>query len=310
MAQEFTKLHWSRFVQFDEYLTPSSLDEALAMLADHKGQARVIAGGTDVVPQLRGRKYQVGALVDITRLPGLDGISQDGGIIKLGPLVTHAKAAASELIQTGAKPLAEGCVQVGSPQIRNLATVGGNLISGQPAADASVPLLALGASVTIASPDGERTVALPDFFQGVGKTALDPSREIMTGISFTALGKNSGGCYLRLATRKALTLPMLVCAAVVSVEAGAFKDVALALGPVAPTPWREAKVEQLLVGQPISQEIIAQAADAASTQCSPRDSLLRGSCDYRQEMVRVYVQRGLNEALSRAGHALPSGGPK
>lgn len=306
MAQPFAKIHWSRFVEFDQYLMPASLDEALGMLADFDGRARVIAGGTDVVPQLRGRKIKSAALVDISRLPDMDGIELDGGSVHLGPLATHAKVAASGLIREVAAPLAEGCSRVGSPQIRNVATVGGNLVSGQPAADASVPLMALDASVTIAGPQGERTVPLKEFFLDVGKTAIDPAREIMTGISFPALGENTGACYQRLAQRKALVLPMLVCATVVRVDPAAktFAQVALALGPVAPTPWREANVEQMLIGQPIGREIIAKAAESASATCSPRDSLLRGSCDYRQAMVRVFVERGLTRSLALAGFSL------
>ncbi len=306
MTQTFAKLHWARFVEFDQYLVPQSLDQALAMLAEFDGGARVIAGGTDVVPELRGRKAKATALVDISRLPDMDGIELDGDTVRLGPLATHARVAASGLIREKAAPLAEGCAQVGSPQIRNVATVGGNLVSGQPAADASVPLLALDASVTIAGPGGARELPLGDFFLDVGKTAIDPSREILTGISFPALGENSGACYQRLAQRKALVLPMLVCATVVRVdpEQRTFAEVALALGPVAPTPWRERGVEQMLVGQPIGREIIARAAESASAQCSPRDSLLRGSCDYRQAMVRVFVERGLTRSLALAGFAL------
>lgn len=306
MAQPFNKLHWSRFVDYDQYLIPETLDQALAMLAEFDGSARVIAGGTDVVPELRSRKHKASVLVDISRLPDMDGIEMDGGSIRLGPLATHARVAASELIRDKAAVLAEGCGWVGSPQIRNVATVGGNLVSGQPAADASLPLLALDAEVTIAGPQGERRAPLADFFLDLGKTAIDPGREIMTGISFSALGENQGACYQRLAQRKALVLPMLACATVVKVDPASktFAGVALSLGPVAPTPMRERAAEEMLMGQPIGKEIIAKAADSASAQCSPRDSLLRGSCDYRQAMVRVFVERGLTRSLALAGFAL------
>lgn len=306
MAQPFSKLHWSRFVEYDQYLIPDSLDQALAMLAEFGGSARVIAGGTDVVPELRSRKLKASALVDISRLPDMDRMELDDGVIRLGPLATHAQVAASQLIRERAAVLAEGCAWVGSPQIRNVATVGGNLVSGQPAADASLPLLALEAEAAIAGPQGERQTPLADFFLDLGKTAIDPSREILTGISFKALGEHSGGCYQRLAQRKALVLPMLACAAKVKVDPDkqTFAEVALALGPVAPTPLRERGAESILTGQPIGKEIIAKAAASASAQCSPRDSLLRGSCDYRQAMVHVLVERGLTRSLALAGFAL------
>lgn len=303
MAIAFDNLHWSSDMEVAEYLLPTSLDQALDMLSDAGGQARIIAGGTDVIPELRGRKLKASVLVDISRLPDMDGIETDGKYIVIGGGVTHAQAAASPLIQEKAGLLALGCGWVGSPQIRNVATLAGNLVSGQPAADASVPLLALDAEVTIASPDGTRQVALSDFFLGVGETVLDPSREILTSIRFKALGDNQGSAYLRLGKRKAMTLPILVCAvkATAGVGGQTIESAAIALGPVAPVPFRARVVEEFLVGKPAATETLAQAAEQASAQCSPRDSLLRGSCDYRTEMVKVYVRRGLAASLAQAG---------
>ena len=139
MALTFKDLHWAKSIQVQQYLQPGTLEEALEMLANFAGKARVIAGGTDVVPQLRGRDIQVEALVDITGIPGMDGIIQDGETIVLGGLVTHAQVASSALIKEKAGLLSEGAGSVGSPQIRNIATVAGNLVSGQPAADTSIP---------------------------------------------------------------------------------------------------------------------------------------------------------------------------
>ncbi len=306
MERKFSELHWTGKVEVEEYLTPSSLAEALEMLNRFRGQARIIAGGTDVVPQLRKGDYSPKALVDITGLTGLSDIETEGNRITLGGLVTHAQVANSPLIQEKARLLSDGCAQVGSPQIRNVATVAGNLVSGQPAADASIPLLALDASVTIVSANGERTVPLCAFFLDVGRTVLDPAREILTRIEFSALGENQGCCYQRLAKRKALTLPMLVCAVKVAVDPlrGTFVDTALALGPVAPIPFRERRAEDFLRGKSISPKVIQDAAAEASAYCSPRDSILRGSCDYRQEMVKVYVRRGLERSLEQAGYTL------
>jgi CO/xanthine dehydrogenase FAD-binding subunit len=306
MERNFSELHWASQVELEEYLTPSTLAEALDMLNRFCGQARVIAGGTDVFPQLRKRDYSLKALVDITGLPGMSDIETNGDKITVGGLVTHTQAADSPLIIEKARLLADGCAQVGSPQIRNVATLAGNLVSGQPAADASIPLLALDASVAIASVEGERTVPLSEFFLDVGKTALDPAREILTRIEFSALGDNQGCCYQRLAKRKALTLPMLVCAVRVTVDPRqrTFADAALALGPVAPVPFRERHAEDFLRGRSISNKTVQDAAEAASAYCSPRDSILRGSCDYRQEMVKVYVRRGLELSLEQAGYTL------
>ncbi len=303
MAQSFGDLHWSPDMGPVDYLLPASLPEALEMLGRYGGRARVVAGATDVAPQLRRRQWEVEALVDITRLPGLDRIRREGDTIQLGALVTHAQAAASRLLQEGAGPLARGCQALGSPQIRNVGTLGGNLVSGQPAADASIPLLALGAEVTIVSPSGERRVALENFFLEVGRTVLDPTREILTKIRFPALGSGQGGGFLRLAKRRALSLPMLVCAVKVSLEEDrrTIREAAVALGPVAPVPWRARACEELLAGAPATAQVLAQAAEEAAAQSRPRDSLLRGSRRYRQEMVKVLVRRGLTQACAQAG---------
>lgn len=303
MALPFEKLHWYSKLEVADYLVPTSLPQALDMLAAHGGRARVIAGGTDVIPELRSRKLAVSALVDVSRLPDMNAIESDGADIFIGGGVTHAQAAASPLIQDKAGLLATGCGWVGSPQIRNVATLAGNLVSGQPAADASVPLLALDAEVTIASAEGQRVVPLGEFFQGVGKTVLDSSHEILTSIRFKALGDKQGSAYLRLGKRKAMTLPMLVCAVVATAgqDGRSIESAAIALGPVAPVPFRERSAEQFVAGKPATPETLAQAAETATAQCTPRDSLLRGSCDYRTEMVKVFVRRGLAAALTQAG---------
>jgi len=303
MAQPFKELHWSRDIEVDQYFMPATLSEALGILADHKGTARVIAGGTDVIPELRKRDYEVRVLVDITRLPEMDYIRQESGSIAMGGLVTHAQVTADPLIMKKAALLADAARAVGSPQIRNIATVAGNLISGQPAADTSIPLLALDAVVTIASLEGDRTVPLTEFFLDMGRTALDPKKEILTKIEFQGLGENQGGCYLRLSKRKALTLPMLVCAVKVAVdkEKNTISKAAIALGPVAPTPFRRRSTEEDLKGAPIDRQTVEKAAEGTAAYCTPRDSLLRGSCDYRDEMVKVFVKRGLSKALAQAG---------
>lgn len=303
MAYAFKGLHWRRDIPVKDYLAPAGVEEALAMLASYEGRARVVAGGTDVIPQLRSRELDVEALVDVTCLPDMKAIEQEGEMITMGGLVTHAQVASSPLIRERADLLADGAGWVGSPQIRNIATVAGNLVSGQPAADTSIPLLALNASVTIASKEGERVVPLTEFFLDVGKTVLDCSKEILTRIRFPALKENWGGCYQRLSKRRALALPMLVCAVVVRVdpEKRVIEEASIALGPVAPVPYRAVQTEAKLHNAPIAQESLAAAAETSLVECNPRESLLRGSCDYREEMITVLVKRGLKKALEQAG---------
>lgn len=306
MSQVFKELHWRRDIPLKEYLVPETLPQALRMLSERDGRSRVIAGGTDVIVELRKRDYEVDALVDIGRIPGLDSIELQEDTIVLGAMVTHAQVAGSLLIREKAELLAMACGAVGSPQIRNIGTVGGNLVSGQPAADASIPLLALDAQVIVVSGDGERVIPLTDFFHDVGKTSVDPSREILTHIKFKALGRNCGGCFLRLSKRKALALPMLSCAVVVTLDESGqtISEAAIAVGPVAPTPFRDKRTEDVIKRKPATLQTVQEAVESAAVDCSPRDSLLRGSCDYRQEMVKVFVKRGLKRALEQAGCTL------
>ncbi len=306
MENIFKDFHWSKEISIQQYLQPLNIPEALDMLAGFHGKALIISGGTDVVPLLRRGDLQVDALIDITRLPHMNYIEADGESICLGGLVTHAQVCSSTLVRERAGFLAEAAGVLGSPQIRNVATVAGNLVSGQPAADTSIPLLALNAKVKILSPAGEREVPLTEFFLDQGRTALDCSREILTQIRFPALQKDQGGCFLRLSMRKALALPILVSATVVTIdpEKKTIKDAAIALGPVAPTPFRASKTEAKLRNTPISKGSLEMAVQDAFEESNPRSSLLRGSTEYRKAMVKVFIRRGLSRALANAGVAV------
>jgi carbon-monoxide dehydrogenase medium subunit len=305
MECAFKDFHWGKEISIQQYLQPLTISEALEMLAAHRGKALIIAGGTDVIPLLRRGDLQADALIDITRLPHMNYIEADGESICMGGLVTHAQVCSSALVQERAGLLAEAAGALGSPQIRNVATVAGNLVSGQPAADTSIPLLALNARVKILSQAGEREVPLTQFFLDQGRTALDCGREILTQIRFPALQKNQGGCYLRLSMRKSLALPILAVATVVAIEPEkkTITNAAIALGPVAPTPFRASKTEARLQNAPVSQGSLEMAAQTAVEESNPRSSLLRGSMEYRKAMVKVFIRRGLSRALADAGAA-------
>ena len=298
-AQEIVA--YRKDMAWEEYLAPSSLDEALEMLERRRGAARVIAGGTDIVPACRKGAPGIRALVDITRIPGLDTISLDGQTVKIGPLVTHTEVALSGLIRERGMALAEGASRLGSPQIRNIATVAGNIINAQPGADTVIPLLALDGSVTILSRQGERTIPLAGLFTGIGRTRIDSTKEIVTGISFPALGKGEASAAMRLAKRKTLVLPILTVAVVVGTDPGRknFTRVRIAVGPVATTPLRCRLAEEILSGRPIGEEIIRKAAAEAEKAANPRTSLIRGTSEYRKAMVAVLVERGIATALKR-----------
>jgi carbon-monoxide dehydrogenase medium subunit len=288
-------------MKWGAYLVPASLEEALAMLKERQGQARVIAGGTDLIIQLKKKEVTAKCLVDVTNLDALKGIELEGGFIRVGACVTHQELASSSLIRERAAALAEGASQVGSPQIRNMGTVGGNIVNAQPAADTVVPLLALEAEVEVATATGTRREPLGGLCVGPGQCTVDATAEVLTGVRFPALGPNQGSAFARLAKRKALSLPILNAAAVVTLNDGGdtFQEVRLAVGPVAPTPFRTREAEEALQGAVVEAQAIAAALELAAQEAQPRTNPVRGSQEYRREMVKVLLRRSIERAVGR-----------
>ncbi|MEW8958799.1 MAG: FAD binding domain-containing protein [Moorella sp. (in: firmicutes)] len=287
-----------------EYLIANSTEEALAMLAARPG-ARIIAGGTDLVIDLKEEKRQVNTLVDVSRIPELKVIEEKDGEIILGGAVTHAEAAAAKLIRKKLPALAAAAAAVGSPQIRNVGTLGGNVVNAQPAADTAVALVALGAVATILGSAGERRVPVENLFEGVGRSKVDSGREILTHFSIPIWGDGEGSAFKRLSPRRALSLPMLNTAVRVQVRGGRCTRARICIAPVAPRPFLCEEAAAILVGAEPRPEVIARAAAAAKEAARPRDSLLRGSGAYRKEMTAVLVGRALEEAFFRALNGAP-----
>ncbi len=285
---------------WDTYHQPTTLSEALALLAHCGEQARAIAGGTDLVIELERGLRQQRVLVDITRIPGLDAITLDADEITLGPLVTHNDAVASALLVERAFPLARACWEVGAPQIRNRGTVAGNLITASPANDTITPLWALDAAVTLTSQArGSRRLPFAEFFRGVRRTAMEPD-ELLTAIHLRAVPPGSRGTFLKLGLRRAQAISVVNVAVVLQFvvgEAGAVPLVAaaaIALGSVAPTIIRASAAEASLAGRPLDEQAIAAAAELARQAARPIDDV-RGSADYRRAMVGVLVARALRQ---------------
>lgn len=288
-----------------EYLYPTTADEALHMLAAHHGKARVIAGGTDLMRDFRRGEHHADCLVDISRIPALLGIVEADGIISIGAATTHAEIACSSLIRSHARVLAEAAAEVGSPQIRNAGTVGGNVINAQPAADTALALLALDAEAEVVGIDGAHWLPLSELYAGPGRSRVDPTAELVRGFRFRALDGQAGSAYRRLNKRKTIALPSLCVAAVVRLHGGAFGATAIAVGPVATRPWRAFAAEYWLRGTLANEASIAHAADMAQRATQPRDSLLRGSQTYRKAMVAVLVRDTLQRALAAARRGNP-----
>ncbi|HOP86905.1 MAG TPA: xanthine dehydrogenase family protein subunit M [Syntrophorhabdaceae bacterium] len=295
------KILYAREMDWEEYFLPESLDEALDILDRYQGSARIMAGGTDIVPASRKKEIDIKAIVDITKIEGLNIISLEGDTLKIGPLVTHAQVANSPLVQEKAMALAEGASRVGSPQVRNIGTVAGNIINAQPGADTVIPLVALGASIEVKSKAGHRIIDLNDLFLDVGKTKIDSTKEIVTAIYVPIQRENEASAAVRLAKRKALTLPILTVAVKITVDntKKIFKGVSIAAGPVATTPFRCTSAERLLFNNEINDELILKAAKEAAVEARPRTSLIRGSSEYRKAMMSVLVERAIKLALKR-----------
>jgi xanthine dehydrogenase iron-sulfur cluster and FAD-binding subunit A len=274
------------------YYSVTTIDEALNLLQQYQERARIIAGGTDIIIELdRERRTGIDVLIDITRIPDLNTITSDNAQIHLGALVTHNQVVDSQLIIDNALPLAQACWEVGSPQIRNRATIAGNLITASPANDTITPLWALGAAVTLQSTSGERVIPLPEFYTGFRDTAMRPD-EMLTSISFNQLGENERGVFLKLGLRRAQAISVINVCVILAFDEDIVTDARIALGSVAPTIIRVPESEAYLSGKTLTDEVIRQTARSVSEYPSPIDDV-RGPAVYRTEMLKVLTARAL-----------------
>ena len=282
--------------------SPLTLTDALKLKAEHGAAARFIAGGTDLLIDLARAGAADGAragLIDLTRIPGLADIWEEDGALHLGPLVTHNQCVRSRSVVERAFPLARACWEIGAPQIRNRATVAGNLVTASPANDSIVPLMALDASVRLESAArGSRTLPLARFFRGVRQVDLADD-EMLTRISIPLPGPARRGNFIKLGLRRAQAISILSVAGSVACggedwDAAEVTHAAVALGAVAPTVARASEAEAFLVGRTLTEETIEEAARLAAAQARPIDDL-RGSASYRAAMVETLVARLLRQ---------------
>lgn len=282
-------------MRFD-YLEPSSVQEAISLLSRHDGKARIIAGGTDLLVQIRSKKIQAEYVVDVGNLAGLDYIDYDArGGLKIGALTTVRTVEKSPVLRETCPVLSQAAGQLASRAIRNVATIGGNLCNAAPSAENAPGLIALGAQVKIVGPDGERVVLLEDFFLGPGKTVLKTG-ELLTEIQVPPLASNTTGAYLKHSIRGSIDLAIVGVAAVVTMENDVCRDVKIVLGAVAPTPLRARAAEEVLRGKRIDSALIDKASAVASGEALPISDV-RGSAEYRREMVKVFTRRAVSEAV-------------
>ena len=286
---------------WNEYHLPTSVDEAVAVLARYDGQARVIAGGTDLILDLQqGNEHPVEALVDVTRIIGLNAIREANGTITIGCGVTHNQIVSNELLHQKATCLVEASYVVGGPQVRNVATLGGNVAHALPAADGTTALNALGAEVEVASFHGRRWIPFTQLFRGPGQSAIDSTREVLTSVRFKAIGDDEATAFSRIMRPQGVALPIMNMAVRVRVIDDHIDETAVAVAPVAPTPFRAAKTESFLKGKLASPETIEAAIRVLLSECHPRTSAHRATAEYRKEVLPVLLRRTLSKAIERA----------
>jgi carbon-monoxide dehydrogenase medium subunit len=282
-----------------ELAVPGSVDECLEVLKKRGPDTRVVAGGTDLLPQLKNGVLKPGWVVDLSGIAELRTISDaPGGGLSIGAAVTARDLELDPRVRAKYPSLAESAAMVGSVQVRNLATLGGNLCNAAPSADMAPPLLALDAIAVIGGPGGRRQVPMASFFLGVRRTVLEPG-ELLLELLVPAQAAGSGGNYLRHTPRRELDIAVVGVASQVTLAGGQCAKARIALAAVAPVPLRATDAEQALVGHPLTPQAIERAAELAAGAARPIDDH-RGSIEFRHHLVRVLTRRTLTTALERA----------
>jgi len=284
-----------------DFHEPATLKEACQILAEYGTKARLIAGGTDLMVNMKKKILSPKQVVSISRIPELKKLDASGDIIRIGACFTVAELSSSDVIQKLLSSLGEGAKNLGTPLIRNLATIGGNLGSARPAADLPPSLMAYGAQVVLNSISGERKVSLDKFFLGPGFTALKPD-EILTEIQIPAPQPRSGAGYINIGIRKGQDCNIVNVASFIELNHdGIIQNARIVMGCVGPTPFRAGSAEKVLIGQKPGSELFLRAGSAASSDSTPIDDL-RGSAAYKKEMAGLLTRKTLDIAFHEATH--------
>ncbi|MGS0764354.1 FAD binding domain-containing protein [Syntrophomonas curvata] len=287
---------------WENYYLPETVEDVLKHLKDSNGNARIMAGGTDLMMMVRKGIVKTEGIIDIGNIKELKYIREEGKSIKIGALTTHSQLAESALLKKKAKVLALAAGSVGSPQIRNLGTIGGNIVNAHSAADTAVALTALNAQARIKGSKHEEEKPLSELYTGVGKSFVDPTKEIITEFVFETPGENEATAFMRHAKRKALALPILNLGVWLKTNSSKniIEDVRIALGPMDYKPLRALETENILKGQPLTEKTVKTAQETIIKEIKPRDSF-QGSASYKTEMAKVFLARAIAEAVSDLG---------
>jgi len=282
-----------------ELALPESLDDCLRLLAQRGPETKLLAGGTDLLPQMKNSVVMPKRVIDLSGVARVKIVECDTKGLRIGAAVPARQVEQDPRVREGYAAVAESAALLGSVQVRNLATVGGNICNAAPSADMAPPLVALEAQAVIAGPKGERRVPLSDFFTGARKTVVGPD-ELLVEIFVPAPGPHSGGSYIRHTPRRELDIAVVGVASQVTIANGVCAKARISLAAVAPTPVRATAAEAALEGKPLTPELIERAADLAGQAAKPISDQ-RGSADFRRHLVRILTRRTLTTALARAG---------
>jgi CO/xanthine dehydrogenase FAD-binding subunit len=283
-----------------EYHEPKALDEALRLMGEIRGDGAVLAGGTDLLVNMKMGKTAPKHVVSLSRIEGLKDVKREQGSLTLGACVTAGDLKDQEEIKTEFNGLCQSAGSLGSPLIRNLATVGGNIVTARPAADMPPSLMAYGASILLKKNNGERRFPLESFFKGPGQTVIEPE-EILCAVILNEPPPYSGGGYVKLGVRRALEISLVNVAAFFALDgpSGPIKEARVVLGAVAPLPIRAPSAEAVLMGEKPDDGLFEKAGTAAAKDAKPIDDF-RASAEYRREMVKVLTKRALRLAYEEA----------
>jgi len=286
---------------WQHYLRPKNVEEALAGLAAAPGPARPIAGGTDLLLDLKqGNQPPLDTLVDLTTIPELNALEIRADRLFIGAAVPLSHIVASPLVQANAQALIEAAQLVGGPQVRNTATLGGNVVHALPAADGTISLMVLDCQAEIAGPQGRRKLPVGALFLGPGKSAVDSTHEIVVGFHLPVRKPGQASAFRRIMRAQGIALPILNVSVWLERKAQVIQDVRIAVGPGGPTPWRAALAEQSLRGQAYSSEAFAIAREAVLKKAGFRTSAYRASAEYRTHLVGTLLQECFETAWKRA----------
>lgn len=281
-----------------EYLRPKTIPEAIAFLQQYGDDAKILSGGQSLIPMMKLRLARPSYLVDINRIAGLSHIKEEGGFLKIGGLTRESELEASPVVRAKYPIIIDTAHVIADPQVRNLATVGGNLAHGDPANDHPATMLALGAQIVATGPKGERVIPVEDFFLSLFSTALQHD-EILTEIRIPIPPPRSGGAYFKL-ERKVGDFATAAVAAQLTLDGnGACQKTGIGLTNVGPTPIKARKAEDFLRGKKLDGSTIAQAAQLAADESEPSADL-RGPVEYKKSLVKELTKRALTRAVERA----------